>query len=312
MPRGLVVVQGIVWVPELVQRVHLLALQGKQINATIHGFFPRNRRGVKSFEPRRLFRVPETQWRSSVPSVSSPAFTLACVVIDVLHCCDLGVSQDAVGNLFWYAIAVSTLLEGRTQAQRCSSLFMMIKTFYKEPTTRDNKLQNLTLEMVKRDKKSPKLRTKGGEMRALIPFAFHLAKKLDEHDSSVYTRTLVTMFGALLEFYFLMGSDAWDAKAAASACLRFCLQYKALSDIARAENGNDTVFWLTKPEFHMFQEIVEFQGIERGDPSLFWAYKDEDFVGWVATFAASRGGAYNCAVMAERTIQRYRGWVREL
>ena len=221
-------------------------------------------------------------------------------------------SQDAVGNLFWYAIAVSTLLERRTQAQRCSSFVMMIKTFYKESKTRGSKLQNLTLEMVKRDKKSPKLRTKGGEMRALIPFAFHLAKKLDEHDSSVYTRTLVTMFGALLEFYFLMGSDAWDAKAAASACLRFCLQYKALSDIAREENGNDTVFWLTKPEFHMFQEIVEFQGIERGDPSLFWAYKDEDFVGWVATFAASRGGAYNCAVMAERTIQRYRGWVREL
>ena len=72
-------------------------------------------------------------------------------------------SQDAVGNLFWYAIAVSTLLEGRTQAQRCSSLFMMIKTFYKESKTRGSKLQNLTLEMVKRDKNRQSCARKAGK-----------------------------------------------------------------------------------------------------------------------------------------------------
>ena len=42
----------------------------RQTNQRYHSLiFLRNRRGGKSFEPRRLFRVPETQWRSSVPSV---------------------------------------------------------------------------------------------------------------------------------------------------------------------------------------------------------------------------------------------------
>ena len=57
---------------------------------------------------------------------------------------------------------------------------------------------------------------------------------------------------------------------------------------------------------HMFQEFGEFQTEELGDPSSFWAYKDEDFVGLIATIGFSRGGAHKADTAPRRIIERLR------
>ena len=45
---------------------------------------------------------------------------------------------------------------------------------------------------------------------------------------------------------------------------------------------------------------------ELDDPTYFWAYKDEDFVGLVASIGESRGGVSNPATTPERIVQRIR------
>ena len=169
----------------------------------------------------------------------------------------------------------------------------------------------MTWEMVKRDTKGPKLRTKGAETRGLIPFGLRLALAMRSENDTPYTQTLVKAFAALFQFYCLMG-QAWDAQAAKTSCREFLVMYRALSDESMRHRGGDIRFWKVKPKFHMFAELGEYQAQALGYPSKFWAYLDEDFVGWIAGFASSMGGAFRCDSMAERTIQRYRAWVREL
>ena len=62
----------------------------------------------------------------------------------------------------------------------------------------------------------------------------------------------------------------------------------------------------TKPKFHLFSEMGEYQSAELGNPRHFWAYADESFVGFVSTLAASRGGGHTASTLPERTIARYR------
>ena len=99
------------------------------------------------------------------PSVlfSSPGFTLMMVCIDVLHALDLGFTQDMLGNLFWEAL--DTLFkEGKNRGERVKLLLLRMKKWYRmfKPPSQ---IQKLTEEMLKREKKSPKLKAKGAETR---------------------------------------------------------------------------------------------------------------------------------------------------
>ena len=115
-------------------------------------------------------------------------------------------------------------------------------------------------------------------------------------------------FVKLLDLYNFVAARPYKADAAAEACRHFCLLYKSL-----APEDPASKLWLLKPKFHMLQELFEFQAPELdASPGTFWAYQDEDFVGWVAKFAGSRGGANNADSAALRTLQRYRAWCREL
>eukprot|EP00959_Pyramimonas_sp_CCMP1952_P445606 9329571-Pyramimonas_sp.AAC.1 len=57
------------------------------------------------------------------------------ITIDVLHCLDLGVSQDILGNLFWEAIASKGFFSETTQEKRVDQLLLLVKEHYKECRT---------------------------------------------------------------------------------------------------------------------------------------------------------------------------------
>ena len=85
------------------------------------------------------------------------------VCIDVLHALDLGITQDMLGNLFWESLG-TLYKEGRTKADRLNLLWNKMKKFYnlfKPPS----QIQKLTEEMIKQDKKGPKLKANGAETR---------------------------------------------------------------------------------------------------------------------------------------------------
>ena len=242
-----------------------------------------------------LKQVPSCLWEL-------PGLTLQMLTIDTLHCMDLGVSQDILGNLFWEYLA---LLPGSNQDKRVKALLLEIKEHqrkFNSPT----KLQGLSLEMIKRDKEPPKLRTKGGETRSLMSFAVQSALTMQRQLDTVHSLTVLKCISALMDFYMLMSLDEWHPEAASKACQDCCLFYKALEEEAKAKHGGKNVLWRLKPKIHLFQELAQYQAREMGNPRDWWCYKDEDFVGFLASVARSRGGPKSATTTALAVLQQYR------
>ena len=222
------------------------------------------------------------------------------VMIDVLHCMDLGCTQEILGNLFYEALG--TVCKGRNKKEQCNELWQRIRDFYTEfdPTT---KLQNLTVEMVKQPGKGPKLRAKGAETRHLAAFGVLLSKDLHNFCRDDRTLTMHRVASALFDLYCLFAQQPVDKDAIAEQCRRLCLLYATLSEEAEAKGVKA---WLIKPKFHMMMELCEFQVQTFGSPEDFWAYADESFVGFVAEFSSRRGGVANATSSSLGVLSRYR------
>ena len=68
--------------------------------------------------------------------------------------------------------------------------------------------------------------------------------------------------------------------------------------------------WQVKPKFHLFIHLAEQQTVDTGDPSSFWACKDEDFVGFIGDIATSRGGQRVATTTPVNVCKRYRALAR--
>ena len=256
--------------------------------------------------PTEFFAEQAAQGIPINPLFSCPGFQLSWVCIDMLHCCDLGVSQKILGNLFFEALAVVC---GRgSRAKQVEELWKFIGRYYKRALP-SSKLDNLTPEMVKQPKKGPKLRCKGGECRGLVAFGLELADMMVEADRCEKHLTMLRMMSALLGFYELVSQGDYPAEVAADLCRECCLHYSGLSAMAVARFGPETKHWTVTPKFHMMQEMAESQSLEIGSPRDFWCYKDEDFVGFISTMAFSRGGACTAKGVTQRLVDRYRSWL---
>ena len=60
------------------------------------------------------------------PLFGAPGFCFTYITIDVLHCMDLGVSIDAMGNLFWLRLGI--LFTQRARVDQVSALFERLKS----------------------------------------------------------------------------------------------------------------------------------------------------------------------------------------
>ncbi len=222
------------------------------------------------------------------PILFCPGFVLAYVCIDVLHCVDLGIALDAIGNLFWILVHEKIgFLTGSTIEARVVSLWNRVNTLYKQHKT-PCRLQQLTREMIKRKKTAnshPKLKAKGGECRQLVPIVLQIAEDYAAAYPSAYANTMASLFRRLLDFQLGMGIDDFKPEVLATACRECLLLWKALG-------------WHMKPKIHLWQELCEHQVFLLGDLSRYWNYADESFVGYVSVIASSRGGGRAAATMA--------------
>ena len=159
--------------------------------------------------------------------------------------------------------------------------------------------------MIKRDGKGPKLRAKGAETRYLVPFALELAMSMHSVLMNEHSEALVKCFSSLMDIYSHM-SSGFDPEGLKQATRNFLLFYKALSHEAQDEK-----FWKVKPKFHMVQELGEYTALEAGNPRDFWCYMDEDFVGFIAQVAMSRGGRQGPSTLPCRVVDRVRAMVAE-
>ena len=249
--------------------------------------------------PLQFFAKLRNQGLTPSPLFSAIGFSLLMVMIDVLHCMDLGCSQDILGNIFWEAMPV--VCKGRSRAAQTQDLWGRIQQYNKEfnPSTT---LQGLTTEMIKTRGKSPKLRAKGAETRHLVPFGVLLAADLHQTLGTTRTETILKVASLLFDLYCLFAVRPVDHKAIADVCQRLCLMYSSLGD------GSDDVqaSWRLKPKFHMMCEMCQYQVEMFGSPEEFWAYADESFVGFVAEFSERRGGGATASTSCENVMNRFR------
>jgi hypothetical protein len=87
----------------------------------------------------------------------SPGFTVDMAGIGVLHCVDLGVTAAVVGHIMWKYLQQMPRRKLEIKVQR---LWLKLKTWY-EIHHAPSKLQALTKDMIKKQKKAPKLKAKG-------------------------------------------------------------------------------------------------------------------------------------------------------
>ena len=255
------------------------------------------------YRPGQLWRKMATQGVTPSCIFSLPMVTEDMVTVDVLHAMDLGVSQDILGNLFWEMVWTPGVLGGGNQEARTQALWVLVKAHYKAMKT-ENRLQKLTLTMIRTDSKPPKMRAKGAETRNLIPFGVEAARLLADARPGTRSDTIVEMVAAIFDVYMLMGLPTWYPEVAAAAARKCALLYAALS--AEAVAADRDWQWRIKPKFHMFIELMEFQSGVLGNPSTFWTYSDEAFVGWCAELGMSRGGPKAAATAAKKVLDRFR------
>ena len=144
------------------------------------------------------------------------------------------------------------------------------------------------------------MRLKGAETRYIVPFALELAQDYHKWEQSATSARMYSLMQFLLTFYYSMGVTPFVADTCAQAARNVCLIYKLLSD-----DSSDEKFWRIKPEFHLFLELAEYQTVEVGDPRLFWAFVDEDFVGMIGAIAHQRGGPRSANTIPQAVMQKY-------
>ena len=224
-----------------------------------------------------LLQRMHLQGKAISPIFSFPAFRTNCFLIDWLHAVDLGVCAEFLGNLFYMLVSK---YPGQNRTQRCSALFVSLQAWYDAHQV-ESRLDNLTWTMIKQPKKTPKLRAKAAEARALVPFALEQAEaKFSSVDPVEHSALLCARH--LAQCYNCLSVANYRADVMKENCKAFCLLYCALEATA-----SNPMFWRVKPKLHLFQELCEF---ETGAPSLAWCYRDEDFGGTMAKLSRTRGG----------------------
>lgn len=222
------------------------------------------------------------------PLFSSPGVVSDIFAIDWLHCTDLGVTCDFLGNLFWH-------ITGGRPAQ-VAQLYKDICEFYKVARS-PSRLDGLTVLMLrKKASKSPKLRAKAAEARCLVPFAAQLAaQKLGDPTDSVQV-TIKSAADHLAKCYECLHQDLFEPEKMKYHSIQFLLLYKALEDQFGPK------LWKIKPKFHLFAESCT----SGSNPSASWVYRDEDFGGTLANYSRRRGGRHTVLNVSQVVLNRFR------
>ena len=189
------------------------------------------------------------QGKGISPLLYAPGFHTSTCLIDWLHCADLGVSQDWIGQVLWHMLP---LFPGSNQEARVSSLWLRIQELYKVfpgPAC----LDNMTVRMIKPGSaRAAKMKCYGAETRGLQTEVHHLLREMlgdDGVDGSIKVGT--EHLSAC--YQCTGGTRPFAADRLAERCNRFAALYVAL------ERVTDGVF-RTKPKLHIFLGVPQVLG----------------------------------------------------
>jgi len=217
-----------------------------------------------------------------LPSIFSiPGFRIDQLCVDVLHACDLGVTQDAVGSFFYEYVRA----QGNNAIKRRLLLLnRQLRVYYREQQQNGKKLSQVdvvTSLTIQAKKKPPSLNgCKGAETRHLVPFALQLAKQMVDdapQQRKAHWSKRENMLQALDGFYASTIMEPYDPVITAKCSQAFAVAFMALHRSYRAGGGGRRLPYHVRPKMHMLQELST-QCFRFGSPREFWAYQDESYL----------------------------------
>jgi hypothetical protein len=231
------------------------------------------------------------------PLWSVPGCNCSIVIVDWLHCADLGVTADVIGNILFELVE---LVPGHDRTVRMRALWLLIQQEYdSQHVPAGNRFQSLRLKSFFAVNKSPKLKGKAAHIRYFVPVIQALVNQLMVAES-IHTRTVVSCMNHLAKCYeFLQDFDAvlLDSEARKMAIL-YCALEKEKIDAGIQKR------WKVKPKLHLFLELCTYLCLERqrGNPRNFWTYADESHGGSMRSIAVARGGRNTSRSSAYRLL----------
>ena len=226
---------------------------------------------------------------------------LSCVMVDVLHTLDQGISSHIVANCIWYFAIIVGVFGGTNQKERIQRCYEDLKSWYRKPENRKlyKVVGKLTVERVKASGDWPKLKAKAAATRHLAAYALSLATRFGRCESlddftRLHDQLVIGVAQLLVEFYEIISVESMYLSAAAKARLPqlgndLAKLYARLSTIAFEKLQIDPTWrlWKLSPKLHLFLHLCCEQTIEWGNPRFWWCYGDEDMIGLMIGIAES-------------------------
>jgi hypothetical protein len=229
-----------------------------------------------------------------------PGCSCDIVVVDWLHCADLGVSADIMGNLL---LDLAEAFPGQDRNVKVQNLWREIASEYdSQSVSVNNRFPTLRLQSFAVNGKSPKLKGKAGHIRHLVPVLDSIVQRtLQSQDA--HTRTVVSCMNHLAACYKTL--QDFDAQQLDTSARKMALLYCSL-EREQLDAGVEKR-WKVKPKLHLFLELANFLCLQRhrGNPKYFWTYGDESHGGILRSIAKARGGRNTSAASAQRLLSMW-------
>ena len=228
-------------------------------------------------------------------------FKLEFLMIDVLHCVDLGVAALIAANVMWEVMPLGQW--GRNQQSQIEGLNQALKAWYRGQPASVSRVQGpLTVQRLRPDGQWPKLKCKAAATRHLSAFVLELATKYN--DGSRHARSVQAVAQLLVRFYEILDQEDRYLTDSARRELpklgyQLCNIYRNLS-VESYRAGHR--LWKLAPKLHQFLHLCEWQCPNFGNPRFWWTYADEDLVGHVIKIAKSTHSSH----MALATLNKWR------
>ena len=211
---------------------------------------------------------------------------LDAMMIDILHCVDLGVAAHIAANIL-LELVQKRAWGGSTQDVAIAALMVALKAWYsKQKSTR--KVQgSLTLERLRTNGGWPKLKAKAAQVRHIARFVLEMALT---HDAGIlHDRRRLAIAQLLVRFYDLIEQGGMFLDASAIAEIQQIGKDLPMlySNFAKEAFAAGVRMWKVQPKLNLFQHLCEWQVPLGLNPRMYWTYADEDLVGQLIEVASS-------------------------
>ena len=148
-----------------------------------------------------IFRILNSRGHVN-PLLTAPWVNTRIFRMDWLHCADLGITADFIGNFFH---EVLELYPGNKKKERCAHLYGQMLEHYTEEGIKD-RFDCLLPTFFEPKDKPYKLRGSAAKIRALVPFVWQLAQEVLDLSVPKYAAMSQAAFH-LNEVYSALSSD---------------------------------------------------------------------------------------------------------